>query len=106
MSTAPANTSRSILAMLDVEQFVQIKNDQVVTNSLKVAEAFSKQHKNVLQSLQRVDCSAEFTELNFQPSEYIDSTGRVLPMYEMTKDGFMFLVMGFTAPKAAAIKET
>lgn len=105
MTTAPANTSRSILAMLDVEQFVQIKNDQVVTNSLKVAEAFGKQHRHILRSLKNIECSDEFTESNFGLSDYIDSTGRVLPMYEMTKDGFMFLVMGFTGAKAAAIKE-
>lgn len=105
MTIAPATTSRSILAMLDVEQFVQIKNDQVVTNSLKVAEAFTKQHKDVLKRLKSIECSEEFTERNFAPSEYIDSTGRVLPMYEMTKDGFMFLVMGFTGAKAAAVKE-
>lgn len=98
-------SAKNLSAMLDVEQFVQIKNDQVVTNSLKVAEAFGKQHKDVLKKLQHVECSVEFTERNFSLSEYIDSTGRVLPMYEMTKDGFIFLVMGFTGTKAAAIKE-
>ncbi|WP_338044635.1 Rha family transcriptional regulator [Paenibacillus periandrae] len=30
-----------------------------------------------------------FTKLNFEPSEYFDITGRKLPMYEMTRDGFM-----------------
>jgi phage regulator Rha-like protein len=29
-----------------------------------------------------------------------------LPMHEMTKDGFMFLVLGFSGAKAAAIKES
>lgn len=105
MTIAPAKTSRSILAMLDVEQFVQIKNDQVVTNSMKVAEAFGKRHDNVLRALKNIDCSTEFTALNFEASEYIDATGRVLPMYEMTKNGFIFLVMGFTGTKAASIKE-
>ncbi|EDX5007318.1 Rha family transcriptional regulator, partial [Salmonella enterica subsp. houtenae] len=42
---------------------------------------------------------------NFQPSEYTDSTGRKLPMYQITKNGFVFLVMGFTGKKAAAFKE-
>ncbi|MGK5615600.1 Rha family transcriptional regulator, partial [Proteus mirabilis] len=42
---------------------------------------------------------------NFSLSEYIDSTGRKLPLYEMTKDGFVFLVMGFTGKKAAQFKE-
>ena len=80
-------------------------NGEVKTTSLKVAEAFSKQHKDVLRKLESLDCSEEFTQRNFALSEYMDSTGRKLPSYEMTKDGFMFLVMGFTGQKAAAIKE-
>ncbi|EFZ3133883.1 Rha family transcriptional regulator, partial [Shigella sonnei] len=52
-----------------------------------------------------LDCSAKFTEHNFVSSEYTDSTGRKLPMYQITKNGFVFLVMGFTGKKAAAFKE-
>ncbi|QNX72845.1 Rha family transcriptional regulator [Acinetobacter seifertii] len=85
---------------------VFIENQQIKTTSLKVAEIFGKQHKNVLQKLESLECSSEFTELNFQLSEYIDNSGRYLPMYEMTKDGFIFLVMGFTGSKAAQIKES
>jgi len=80
-------------------------HDQIKTTSLKVAEAFKKLHKDVLRKLESLDCSTEFTQRNFALSEYKDSTGRKLPLYEMTKDGFMFLVMGFTGKKAAQIKE-
>jgi Rha family phage regulatory protein len=41
---------------------------------------------------------------NFALSEYRDSTGRRLHMYEMTRDGFTFLAMGFTDKKAAKLK--
>ena len=75
------------------------------TTSLAITLSFNKLHKNVLQCIQSLDCSKEFTELNFQPSDYIDSTGRKLPMYNITKDGFMFLVMGFTGREAAKLKE-
>lgn len=105
MTIAPAKTSRSILAMLDVEQFVQIKDDEVVTNSLKVAEAFGKRHDDVLRKTRSLDCSEEFNARNFAGVDYIDGKGEVRPMYEMTKNGFIFLVMGFTGAKAAAIKE-
>jgi len=98
-------SAKNLSAMLDVERFVMIKNDKPITNSLKVAEAFGKKHFHVIRDIKSLDCSQEFTESNFGCSEYIDSTGRVLPMYEMTKDGFMFLVMGFKGAKAAAIKE-
>ncbi|EFZ2014239.1 Rha family transcriptional regulator, partial [Shigella sonnei] len=55
--------------------------------------------------IRNLDCSAKFTEHNFVSSEYTDSTGRKLPMYQITKNGFVFLVMGFTGKKAAAFKE-
>lgn len=93
-------------ALTHIQDAVFIQNDQVKTDSLKVAELFGKQHKNVLHKLESLDCSTEFTELNFQLSEYLDSTGRKLSMYEMTKDGFIFLVMGFTGSTAAKIKES
>lgn len=98
-------SAKNLSAMLDVERFVMIKDDQPITSSLKVAEAFGKKHFHVIRDIKALDCSEEFTQSNFGCSEYIDSTGRVLPMYEMTKDGFMFLVMGFKGSKAAAIKE-
>ncbi len=78
---------------------------KVVTSSLAVASYFGKQHKNVIQKIASLECSAEFTELNFQPSEYIDCTGRKLPCYQITRDGFAFLAMGFTGKRAARFKE-
>lgn len=45
-----------------------------------------------------------FTELNFEPSEYTDPTGRRLPEYRLTRDGFHFIVSGFTGPKATRWK--
>ncbi|HCS1418085.1 TPA: Rha family transcriptional regulator, partial [Shigella boydii] len=69
------------------------------------AEFFHKRHDNVLRAIANIECSDKFTALNFEASEYTDSTGRKLPMYQITKNGFVFLVMGFTGKKAAAFKE-
>lgn len=76
-----------------------------LTTSRIVASVFGKQHKNVLQAIGQLECSKEFTELNFQLSEYRDPTGRPLREYRMTRDGFMFLAMGFTGAQAARWKE-
>ncbi|WP_074013456.1 Rha family transcriptional regulator [Candidatus Sodalis sp. SoCistrobi] len=84
---------------------VIIRNGKAVTTSLDVADYFDKRHERVLDKIRNLDCSPRFTEHNFVSSEYTDSTGRKLPMYTMTKDGFVFLVMGFTGKKAAAFKE-
>jgi Rha family phage regulatory protein len=40
-----------------------------------------------------------FNRLNFQPISYIDSINIEQRAYEMTKDGFSFLVMAYTARK-------
>ena len=37
-------------------------------NSREVVEAFGKEHKNVLRDIQRLECSAQFTALNFEAS--------------------------------------
>ncbi|EJB5505631.1 Rha family transcriptional regulator [Escherichia coli] len=84
---------------------VTIKNGRAVTTSVAIAEFFGKRHERVLDKIRNLDCSAKFTGHNFVSSEYTDSTGRKLPMYQITKNGFVFLVMGFTGKKAAAFKE-
>lgn len=84
---------------------ITISNNRPVTTSVSVANFFGKQHKNVIQRLETLDCSPTFNRLNFQPVEYTDAKGENRPAYQMTKDGFVFLVMGFTGKKAAAFKE-
>ena len=90
---------------LTVSDLVFNQDNDVRTNSLKVAEAFNKRHDDVLRKLRGLECSQQFIDRNFTGNEYQDRIGRKLPFYEMTKDGFMFLVMGFTGKKAALIKE-
>lgn len=84
---------------------VQIINGIAVTSSLVIADYFGKRHTNVIRSIQTLECSPEFTELNFELSEYADPTGRKLPCYTITRDGFSFLAMSFTGKRAAAFKE-
>ena len=92
-------TAQAIVAELHVQK------NQVTCSSLDIAKHFDKQHKNVLQSISNLEASKKFIELNFQPSEFKDPTGRTLPCYNLTRDGFAFLCMGFTGAKAAAWKE-
>lgn len=77
----------------------------VTVASRQVAEHFGKQHKDVLRAIRILECSNDFTERNFAPSEYVDVTGGKLPQMLMFRDGFTFLVMGFTGKDAAHWKE-
>ena len=96
-------------AIAHIDDAVFIQDQQVKTTSLKVAELFNKQHKDVLRKLESLDCSPEFTSAHFcahvQTIEIGNGATRESKYYEMTKDGFMFLVMGFTGAAAAKIKE-
>ncbi|XIA85165.1 Rha family transcriptional regulator [Edwardsiella piscicida] len=88
---------------------VIIRNHRPITTSIAVAEFFGKQHKNVIQKIETLDCSPDFASANFSADVQSVSIGnsakRESKIYEMTKDGFVFLVMGFTGKKAAAFKE-
>jgi len=84
---------------------IQVIDGHPVTSSLTVSDYFSRNHKDVLRKIENIECSAEFTERNFTLSEYSDPTGRKLPCYTITRDGFTFLAMSFTGKRAAAFKE-
>lgn len=98
-------TIQNNIADQEILPDVFVYHDGVYTDSLKVAEYFHKRHKNIIRDIENLECSKEFNELNFEPIKYKDSRGRFKPAYRITKDGFVFLVMGFTGKKAAAFKE-
>ena len=89
-----------------IEDMIQTESGIPTTTSLVIAQAFDKEHRNVLQSIENLECSEEFRLLNFQHTPYIHpQNGQTYPAYRLTRDGFAFLAMGFTGKKAAAWKE-
>ena len=84
---------------------VFIKNDVPVVSSRDVATIFKREHFHVLRTIQNLDCSDEFRASNFGLSSYTTKQNKSQPEYLMTKDGFVFLVMGFNGKEAAAFKE-
>jgi len=102
------NVMSNTNTVVDLRQFIEVKSGKPFTTSMHVAEAFDKQHKDVLRKLEGLECSSDFRERNFTLTHETIIAGpvqRKSPIWEMTKDGFMFLVMGFTGKKAAAVKE-
>lgn len=86
------------------QALVTIHKRNVCTTSLKVAEVFGKQHKNVMQAIENLEVPDDFNRLNFQPIFFADSYGRQQPAYQITRDGFTVLAMGFTGKKAMQFK--
>lgn len=90
-------------------ELVSEVNGEVKTTSLKVAEFFNKHHKDVLRSIRNLDCSDEFKQRNFAPclnTNDLRQGGKKSEHYSITKDGFVFLAMGFRGKKAAQFKES
>ena len=105
-----ANNSTPVATLFhETETLVSVHDGQAVTTSLQVAEVFNKEHRNVLKSIREMDCSHELRELNFELSSYrvdLPHGGyKTNPMYYIGRDGFVFLVMGFTGKIAAKFKE-
>lgn len=80
-------------------------HDTARVNSLMVAEMFGKRHDKVLRDIRELDCSEEFRLSNFGESSYLNEQNKKQPCYDMTRDGFVFLVMGYRGKKAAQFKE-
>lgn len=66
---------------------------------------FNKRHDNVLRAYDHLECSPEFNRLNFELVDSIDKKGEKRREIRMTKDGFVFMAMGFTGKQAARVKE-
>jgi Rha family phage regulatory protein len=78
---------------------------QPTTTSRKVAEFFEKEHSNVLKAIDNLECSEIFRKVNFNSTNYLDVQGKNKREVVLTKDGFVFAVMGFTGKKASQFKE-
>lgn len=75
-----------------------------VTTSLLIAEKFHKSHDKVMRDIAKLSCSHAFRLANFGESTY-ENRGKQYPMYYITKDGFLFLALGYNGKDAGELKE-
>lgn len=90
-----------------MNNLVIMHDQQVVTTSLVLAEAFEKQHKHVIEAIEKKISTAENSALlknMFIEDSYIASNGKQNKMYYLNRDGFTFIAMGFTGRKADEFK--
>ena len=83
------------------------QNNQIFCTSLDVAKVFDKEHKNILRDIENIlndlreigdlQCKLNF-ELSFKVRKIQGFKGRErkYPYYNLTRDGFSLLAMGFT----------
>lgn len=87
----------------NVEVKFEVVKNEIFTNSLQIAEVFEKRHDNIIAQIKALP-KDNFNALNFKVVEYLDKKGELRPCYNLTKDGFCLLVMGFTGEKAYKFK--
>lgn len=82
-----------------------------ITDSLLVAEKFKKSHNIVMRDIRKLEqeliSSLEKEDISlykFVQSEYIDERGKKQPFYQMNRDFFLMLVMGYRTKEAYKIK--
>lgn len=84
------------------DELVYLKNNEAVCDSLQVAKRFNKNHKYVLEKIEKLlkDDLANKLAQCIKDSRYKDSSGRYNKMYILNKDGFVFLAFSFTGKEA------
>jgi Rha family phage regulatory protein len=84
---------------------VILSGDRPVCTSLDISKHFDRRHKDVLRAIDktREECGAEFDRRNFTPITHLDN-GREYRAYELSRDGFSLVVMGFTGSSATQWK--
>ena len=89
-----------------MNQLVFIENQQVVTDSLTIADMFGKEHFNVLQDIkkQMEYAGEEFGALNFQVSAYRSKQNKEMPKYHLTEEAFTLVVFSYNTKEAVQTK--
>ena len=82
-----------------INELVKIDGNHITTDSKIIADVFGKKHSHILRDIQSLDIPDDFRESNFGLSSFHSGT-RNYPMYNITRDGFTLLAMGFTGKKA------
>lgn len=86
------------------EELVIMKDKQAVTTSLQVAKVFDKRHDHILRDIDDIKKDVpNFGEMFTETTE-LDSYGRDRRIYDMNRDGFSLLAMGFNGKKALQFK--
>jgi Rha family phage regulatory protein len=90
-----------------VARYIRADADGVpVVNSRDVAAEFEKEHRHVLRDIDVLrSARPDLGALRwFRRTDYLDEQNKLRPSYDLTRDGFMLLAMGWNGEKALALK--
>ncbi|MCO7151715.1 Rha family transcriptional regulator [Vagococcus lutrae] len=87
-----------------MKELVVMKNKQAVTSSLRIAEIFGKQHKDILKAIDNLEIGSEDLRHQMFYEDTYENRGKEYRQIIMNRDGFTLLAMGFTGKKAMQFK--
>lgn len=94
-----------------VSEFVFTEKNQVVTDSLTMAQMFGKEHKNVIRDIEvqleklTEANETEWGQLNFEPTQYQHYQNKQwYPKFNLTEDAFAIVAMSYITPEAMKMK--
>lgn len=96
------------------QDLVTVKKDVIVADSRVIARNFNKRHDHVLRDIENLiedlsELNSEFNQPNFggvknfmlfDKVEYVDNHNQLRPMYNLNRNRFTLLAMGFTGKEA------
>ena len=84
-----------------MNELITVVNGKPVVTSKQIADHFGKTHRHVLRDVAKeLETAGDFGSEHFGLSYYTSSQNKILPCYEMSRDGFTLIAMGFTGVKA------
>lgn len=87
---------------------VQNENGHLFVTSQNIAEVFNKNHAHVLRDIRSLlETIEENRRVNFQEvsvTQRIGATNRTYTSYKLSRDGLVFLIMGYTGKNAQKFK--
>jgi Rha family phage regulatory protein len=90
---------QQVITIDDKAVMFDVVDGKITTTSVEIAKIFNKEHSNILRDIRSLP-QDNFSLFNFEESEYISLRGQKQPSYNLTRDGFSLLAMGFTGKKA------
>lgn len=91
-----------------MNDLIKINNTdgQLTVSSLQVAEHFGKEHRNVIAAITELEkgVAENSADLFIKTSYQHSQNKQIYKAYNLTRDGFSLLVMGFTGKEALAWK--
>lgn len=84
-----------------MQDLVHVENGKVTVTSKQVADHFGKIHRDVMRAIRNeLETAGDFGVRNFALSSYTSLQNKKLECYEMTRDGFSLIAMGFIGDEA------